>query len=103
MNDILTKALLIAIIVVIVLLAFYGIPILKTLHSRIKNKELKDFIEDCVRWAKQTFLDNETKKREVMDKVVAYVLSKGLDIPYEILDLFVEAIYEMVKKEKKED
>lgn len=81
-DDIFMEILRCVAIVSTMLVMRYLIPLIRLKVNQIQNEELKTFIEESVRWAKQKLSDksNEEKYEKVVDKVVAYVQSKGLDI-----------------------
>lgn len=103
MNNIYVEILRCVVIVSTVLIVRYLIPLIKSKIKQIQNEELKAFIEDSVRWAKQKLSDrsNEEKYNRVIEKVVDYTQRKGLDISIEVIDMLIESIYETVKKEGK--
>lgn len=99
MNDILMEVLTCVVTVSAIIITRYVVPYLSLKIKASKYSELLGYIEDAVRWAKQTLTDNEEKKQKVLEKVVVYVASKGIDVTYEDMEMLIEAIYEVVKKE----
>lgn len=106
MNDILLEILKSVLIIATMIIVRYLVPYIKNKTTEIEckiaesdYKELLDYIEKAVRWAKQTLTDNKEKLDTVLDIVVDYAIKNGYEVSKKELLMLIEAIYETVKKE----
>ena len=65
----------------------YISPIYRDLVTIIKDVQATDLKDDAAR-------------AEVFKRITAVIKSKGLDIPDSILNLIIEAVYQMTKRDK---
>lgn len=99
MNDVLFEVLKAVVVLVVILVARYGIPYLKTLAENTKYTWIVKWVELSVKSAEQTIFGDKTgpeKKAIVTEFIKGMLLKKNISISDEQLSTLIEAaVFEM--------
>lgn len=104
-NDITFMILKIVLSVIFALISTYAIPALKAYTNEHKNSQLYSMIETAVRAAEQTISDSgagREKKDMVLEKLEAWICTKGINVSKEELDLMIEEYVYLLNNPSKE-
>lgn len=101
MNDILFEVLKAVIIIVVMLVARYGIPYIKLQLDNSKYKWIVDCVEQGVKFAEQTVIGEKTgaeKKAIVTEFIKKMLTKKNISISDEQINVLIEsAVFAMNK------
>ena len=67
---------------------------------RVYIGPIYDELVGIIKEVNDSNLGNEEARKEVFQKITDYIQAKGLNIPDSILNLSIEIVYQLVKKEK---
>lgn len=98
MNELTTVALKCLIMILATALTTVVIPYLKSRIGDDKWSTLQEYTEIAVRYAEQTFAENEDKKEYVYHYIMSKSDELGLGLDEQDIDILVEGIVNAVKK-----
>lgn len=98
MNEVATVALKCLIMILTTAITCVVIPYIKNKIGDDRWEKLQQYTEIAVRYAEQTFLENEDKKEYVYHYILVKANELGLGLDEQDIDVLVEGVVNAVKR-----